>query len=66
LVKKKEDILNSSLYRWKTKKALETTTAEKKDQYQQYLAEDPIDAPLPNQEDDEEGNEADKEVVISY
>jgi hAT family C-terminal dimerisation region len=66
LVKKKEDILNSSLYRWKTKKALETTTAEKKDQYQQYLAEDPIDAPLPNQEDDEEGNEADKEVVIFY
>jgi hypothetical protein len=66
LIKKKEDTLNSSLYRWKIKIALETTTAKKKDQYQQYFTEDLIDAPLPNQKDNEEGNEADKEVVIPY
>ena len=62
LVKKKEDSLTSSLYRWKTKRAFEATSTEKKDQYEQYLQEEPINAATP----DVEGNENNNGIIISY
>jgi hypothetical protein len=66
LSKKKEDTLNTSLYRWKTKKALETATSEMKDQYDQYLAEAPMDIPTPKQEGNEEDNQLNEGFLIRY
>jgi hypothetical protein len=59
---KKEDRLVNSMYRWKHKKETEALSTQKRDQYQEYLAEDPIDPPPPPKEGEEEG----EGVVIPY
>jgi hAT family C-terminal dimerisation region len=51
------------MYRRKHKKETEALSTQKKDQYQEYLAEDPIDPPLPKE--DEEGEEGEG-VIIPY
>jgi hypothetical protein len=59
LVKKQEDRLVGSLYRWKGKKTMQIANPEKRDQYELYLAEEPIDAP-------KEGEEEGEGLIISY
>ena len=43
LAKKQEDCLVGSSYRRKEKKAMQMANLEKRDQYELYLAEEPID-----------------------
>jgi hypothetical protein len=47
------------LYRWKEKKAMQMANPEKRDQYELYLAEEPIDVP-------KEGDQEDEGLIISY
>lgn len=54
--------MTSSLYRWKTKRAFNVMSTEKKDQYEQYLEEEPVNTPTPN----EEGNEDSDGIIIPY
>ena len=54
--------MTNSLSRCKTKRAFDVMSTEKEDQYEQYLEEEPVNAPAPN----EEGNEDSDGIIIPY
>ena len=54
--------MTSSLYRWKTKRAFDVISTEKKDQHEPYFEEEPISAPTPNEEGDEDSDR----IIIPY